>query len=79
MQIDVIDAQLIPHKDGVHVMSGQRGVAFVLKGKYAEEVLAYYEQQKKGGGAGQFEMRFQINVEVADPTGVLVHPSHPDY
>ena len=56
MQIEVIDAQLIPHKNEVHV-SGQRGVAFVLKGKYAEEVLAYYEQQKKGG-AGQFENAF---------------------
>jgi hypothetical protein len=77
MQIDVIEAQLIQHKDGVHV-SGQEGVAFVLKGKYAEKVWAQYEQQLKAG-AGQFDLRIRINVDVAEPIGVIVHPSHPDF
>lgn len=74
MQIDVTDAQLIKHENEVHVM-GQMG-QIVLKGQYAETVWAFYQEQLKTG-AGKFEMRFPINIEVEEPTGTFVHPDHP--
>ena len=74
MQIDVTDAQLINHENEVHVM-GKTG-QIVLSGKYAETVWAYYEQQKQTG-AGKFDMRFQIDIEVEEPTGTFVHLDHP--
>jgi hypothetical protein len=67
MQIDVIDAQVNKRPDGSVEVLGQEA-HLVFKGKYAEKVWFAYQEQLKAG-AGKWDLRIHVNIEVEEPTG----------
>ena len=75
MEIPVTHAQLNKRPDGSIEILGETG-HIVLTHKYAAWALAAYEEQLKKG-PGHFDLRFQINIEIEEPTGSIVHPEHP--
>ena len=72
MQLGRKNAQVIVggRGDSVVVVDGL-GNTFVFNGPPASQLREEYEQQLKTG-AGKFNMRFQVDIEVEEPIGRML-------
>jgi hypothetical protein len=70
MQIDVIDSRVNRRPDGSIDVVGQSG-CLIFKGSYAEKLWALYQEQLKTG-AGKWDLRILLCIEVEEPTGQIV-------
>ena len=69
IQIDVIHAALNKRRDGVVEVLGHSG-NLVFEGSYAEKLWAAYQEQLKTG-AGKWDLRILLCIEVEEPTGQI--------
>ena len=73
MQLDLKNAQIVVNEKGdrsVWVRDPHGEIEIVFHREYAKRLQQEYEEQLKTG-AGKWDMRVQVNIQIKEPTGKL--------